>query len=139
MSLFTRNKRNRIQAVVLKILNNHRLREDSFPDGPRLDRRVNISLVTIVIPLEGRQLCLGRAFSAVTKEMSNTGLSIVLDDPIALDEAVFGFHCGEEMTFLRGKARHLYHMGSGFYQIGFLLTDACDISDFPELQTVEVY
>ena len=49
-------------------------------DGPRQDSRVNLVVVAPIIPIEKGQLQVSRAFTAVTKEFSSGGASLVLND-----------------------------------------------------------
>jgi hypothetical protein len=138
VSLFTQNKRNRVQSVILKLVNTHCSRQQAFPDGPRLDRRVNLTLVTAVIPLEKTWLCFDRAFTAVTKEFSNSGVAIVVNESMDFVEAILGFRLEGQMLFLRAIARHQNSMGGGFHQMGFRLTEVVESGQYPELQQVDL-
>ena len=136
MSLFTRNRELPVQSFVLKLVNNNCPELEAMIEGPRLDRRVNLTVVVLIIPVEGGRPRLGESFTAVTKEFSNKGLAVVLDRPIGLDEVIVGFRWEGEMTFVRGKARHLNPLGGGFHQLGFKLNDIVQVCDYPELESV---
>jgi hypothetical protein len=136
MPLFTKNKRVCVQGFILKVVNNNCPELKALIEGPRLDRRVNLTIVVLVIPIERGELCVDRAFTAVTKEFSNNGVAVVLSEPRGLDEVLLGFRWEGEMTFMRAKAKHLNPMGGGFYQIGFHMTDMACAGDYPELQSV---
>jgi len=134
--LFTKNKPLQVQGFILKLVNNNCPELKALVEGPRLDRRVNLAVVVLVIPIEQGDLCVEQAFTAVTKEFSNTGVAVVLSEPRGLDEVILGFRWEGEMTFVRAKAKHLNPMGGGFYQLGFQMTDMACAGDYPELQSV---
>jgi hypothetical protein len=135
MSVFAHNtKKREVQGFVLKIVNNQCAELKAMIEGPRLDRRVNLTMVALVIPVERGKLRIGQAFSAVTKEFSCTGLSIVLDDTRDLDEVILGFRWEGKVTYARARAKHFNPMGGGFHQVGLQMTEILSGSDFPELQ-----
>ena len=136
MQLFAKNKKIGVQSFILKLVNNNCPELEALIEGPRLEGRVNLVIVVTVVPMEKNKPVLDRAFTAVTKEFSTTGVSIVLDEALGLDEAIVGFRWEAEMTFVRCKARHLNPMGGGFYQLGFQMAEVIHVGDYPELQSV---
>ncbi len=136
MPFLARKQRLDVQGLVLKIVNNNCPELKCLADGPRLDNRVNLTVVVLVIPVVNKKLCLGQAFTAVTKEFSNTGVAIVLDEPLPLEEAVLGFRFEGDMSFVHGKVKHLNPMGGGFYQMGFQLDRMVYVGDHPELKAI---
>jgi hypothetical protein len=138
LSLFADNKRRRVQSIVLKIVNNRCLKQSAFPDDQREDKRVNLTLPVAVLPLENDRICLDRAFTALTKEFSSTGLSLAIDGLVQLDEVILGFSVEGEMVYLKAKLRHIEPMGGGFHQAGFMLTEATGISDYPDLRGISL-
>ena len=138
MRLFSENKELGVQSFLLKLVNNNCSGLEAMVEGPRLDGRVNLVVVTAVIPIEKRRPQTAKSFYAVTKEFSTTGVSIVLDGPVGLDEVILGFRWEGEMKFLRGTAKHLDPIGGGFYQLGFQMTETVSTGDYPELQSVDI-
>ena len=136
MPLFSRNRTLGVQSFVLNVVNNNCPELKALIEGPRLDRRVNLSMVVLVVPVENKRPMTGQAFPAVTKEFSATGLAIVLDEPKGLDEAILGFRWEGEMTFVRATAKHLNPMGGGFHQLGFQITEIVPAGDYPELKSL---
>ncbi len=136
MPLFTKNKVSRVKSFVIKLVNNNCPKLKSLIEGPRRDSRVNMTVVVMVIPLEGKALQVGQALMAVTKEFSSTGVAIVLDHPRGMDEAVLGFRFEGEMTYIHAKAKHLNPIGGGFYQLGFELEEIVSPGDYPKLQSL---
>jgi hypothetical protein len=127
-----------VQNFVLKVMNNNCPELKALIEGPRRDKRVNLSLVVLVVPLEDGELKIGDAFSAVTQEWSVAGVGIILDRQRALDEVILGFHLEDDMTYLRAKAKHLSPMGSGFYHLGLEMTEVVPSSKYLELKTFQL-
>lgn len=136
MSLFNKNKVSRVKSFVVKLVNNDCPELKAMVEGPRQDSRVNMTVVVMVIPLEGKALQVGQALMAVTKEFSATGVAIVLDHPRGMDKAVLGFRFEGEMTYVYAKAKHLNPIGGGFYQLGFELEEIVAPGDYLELQSM---
>jgi len=132
--LFSRKKQIGVQKFILKTVNNNCPELKSLLEGPRRDKRVNLTLVVLVVPYVDGKLLINDAFHTVTKEFSATGVGIVLDKQLSLDEVVLGFRWGQEMTYLHAKAKHLSPMGAGFYQLGLELTEVVPNSDYPQLE-----
>jgi hypothetical protein len=133
MSLFSPRKDLPVRSFVLKLVNTHCPALTAMLEGPRVDRRVNLVVAVLVVPVEGPQIQIDQAFTAVTKDFSNTGVSIVLDRAEKIVHAIFGFQLEGQMTFLRAELKHLDPMGGGFYQLGFSLAEIVTTSEHPEL------
>ena len=136
MSLFTKKKDTAIHAFILKVVNNNCPELKAMLEGPRLDRRVNLTVVVTVVPVEDDEIITERAFNAVTKEFSANGVALVLSEPIGLDEMILAFRWEGEMVFVRAVAKHLNPIGGGFYQLGVNFTEMLHVGDHPELQPV---
>ena len=81
MSLFSKRKDLPVRSFILKLVNNNCPGLTAKLEGPRIDSRVNLVVVVTIIPVEGGRAKSSRAFTAVTKEFSNTGVAVVLDQP----------------------------------------------------------
>ena len=136
MRLFSRNKEQAVQSFVSRIVNNNCPEQKALIDGPRLEGRVNLTLVVHIVPLVNKDPVTKRAFAAVTKEFSTTGVAVVLDQPMGLDEVFVGFRWEGEMTWVRAKAKHLNPMGAGFFQLGLRLKEVVHAGDYPELASL---
>ncbi len=137
MRLFAPRKEIAIQTFILKLANNNCSELQALIDGPRLEHRMNLTVVVLVIPLEKGRPALGQMFAAVTKEIATAGLSIVLDEPRGPDEVILAFRWQGGMQYVKAKAVHLNPMGAGFYQLGLRLLEMVHPADFPELATVQ--
>jgi hypothetical protein len=139
MRLFQRkDKSQAVQSLLLKIVNNNCSRLDELREGPRLEQRVRLSVVVLIVPLVEKQPDMAKAFAAVTKEFSTNGLAAVLQEPKGLDEVFVGFRCENELVWARAVAKHLSPMGGGFFQLGFRLAEVVHVSDYPELQALSL-
>jgi hypothetical protein len=137
MRLFqNRSKQIEAQRLILKLVNNHcpDLRQDD--DGPRLERRVNLTLPAWIVPLEQDKPEIGRAFTAVTKEFSPSGLSLVVNRPVPSKLLAVGFEWQGDRMFLRGEVRHVNPIGAGFSQLGVRLTEVLCLPEYPELKAL---
>jgi len=138
VSLFTKNKEHEVQRLMLNVVNNHCPGLKGLADGPRLERRVNLTLVVLVIPLEKGRPQLDERFAAVTKEFTTRGVSLVLHECRAADQVILGFPWERTMKFVLAQARHLNPMGGGFWQLGLRLKEMVGLDDYPELEKVRL-
>ncbi len=136
MPLFSRRKALDVQSFMLKLLNNNCAELEAMIEGPRLDRRVNLTIVVLVVPIEKGKLQIEKTFAAVTKGFSATGVSLVLDVPRGFDEVILGFRWDMGMKFVLGKAKHLNPMGAGFHQLGLQMMRVVHPDEYPGLETL---
>jgi hypothetical protein len=122
-----------VQGFILKLVNNNCPELKTFMEGPRRDKRVNLTLVILVVPLAEGKLQIDEAFTAVTHEFSITGAGIVLDRQRALHEVVLGFRIGGDFIYVLAEAKHLSPMGGGFYHLGVEIREIVNVNDFPQL------
>lgn len=136
MLLFAPRKEMEVQSFLLKFVNNHCPHLKGLADGPRVESRVNLPLVTMVIPVERKRAAVDRAFGAITKEFTTTGLSIILDHPRPLERVILGFRFEREMKYMLAEAKHLNPMGAGFYQLGLQCLSVVSPKQYPGIETV---
>ncbi len=136
MKLFSSRKDLGVQTFILKLVNNNCSELQALLEGPRLENRVNLSVVVLVVPVEKGRPKVAQTYPAVTKEIATAGLSVVLSEPKAPDEVFLGFRWEGQMNFIRAKAVHLSPMGAGYYQLGLRLIEMVYAGDHPELKSV---
>ena len=136
MPLFCRRKETEVQSFLLKIVNNNCAEIQAMLEGPRAERRVNLTMVVLIVPVDKGRLVIGRSFTTVTKEFSTAGLGLVLSDPMPLDEIVVGFRWEGSMTYVRAKARHMNPLGGGFQHLGLQLLEMVHPGEYPELESL---
>ncbi len=133
LSLFQENKERKVQSLMLNLVNNRCRALHGLDEGPRLENRVNLTVVVLVIPIEKGRLVLADRFPAVTMDFSSLGVSLVLHECRAVDRAILGFRDEGSMHFVLAEARHLNPLGGGFWQLGLRLKEVVDPNDYPEL------
>jgi hypothetical protein len=132
----SKRKIHEVQSFTLKVVNNTCSELKALMEGPRLERRVNLTLVVLIIPMERKQPQIKKCFSAVTKEFSTTGISLVLDSPRPLDNLIVGLRWEGEMRFIAARVCHLHPLGEGFYQLGLDLQEMVRAADYPALEKI---
>jgi len=137
-SLFAKNKEHEVQRLTLNLVNNNCPGLTGLADGPRWERRVNLTLVVLVIPLEKGRPQIEDRFTAVTKEFNSRGVSLVLNECRGADELIVGFRWERTMKFVLAQARHLNPMGGGFWQLGLRLKQLVTPDDYPELENLRL-
>ena len=103
MPLLSRKKELEVQNFISGILNNNCPELRALMDGPRLESRVNLTMVVLVIPLAGKKPQLDDGFTVVTKDFSCLGVSIVLDGPLNLEQLLVGFRWDGEMNSAKNR------------------------------------
>ncbi len=136
MPLFAKNKALAVQSFLVRMVNNNSPQMKLMVEGPRVDGRVHLTMPVWIVPIERGKPVVGKAFTAVTKEFSSTGASIVLDEPIGLDDLIVGFEFQDEMKFLRAVAKHITPLGGGFHQLGLQMTDIVHVAKYPQLKSL---
>ena len=136
MPIFSRRKEQEVQGFICKVVNNNCSELEALIEGPRLEGRVRLSIVVLVIPLEDGRPAVERTFAAVTKEFSTSGLALVVSHTEVPDESIIAFRWEREMRFVRAETRHLNPMGAGFYQLGLQLIRMVSPSQYLELEPV---
>lgn len=136
MPLFSANKEGRVRGLMVKLANSNCPDLRPQIEDPRLETRVNVTVVVAVIPLKEGRIQIDDGFTAVTKDISSVGVALVLEHPLGLDKVILGFRIGEEMSFALAEAKHLNPMGGGFFQLGFRLLEVVSAGDYPGLGSV---
>jgi hypothetical protein len=130
---FSRNKKLAVSNFVVKLLNNNCPDLRGLQDGPRTDSRVNLTLVVLIIPLEKNDLQPAKAFHATTKDFSATSVSVMLDSPRELKDAIVAFRFEGNMYYTRATAKHLTPLGGGYYQLGLQMEEMVEPKNYPKL------
>jgi hypothetical protein len=138
MSLFSRNREMKVQGFVLKLVNIHCPGLISQFEDARRDNRVTLAIVAVVVPLKDGRIQANEAFTAITKDFSSSGVAIILETPIGLDQAILGFRIDDDMSYVRATAKHLNPIGGGFFQLGFQLQEVVAPGDYPGLVELRV-
>lgn len=136
VGLFSKNREHEVQSFMLKLVNNHCPELKGLAAGRRLETRVNLTLVVLVVPVKRKKLDLEDRFTAITKEFTTRGVALVLNECRAPDRVVLGFRWGEPMWWLLGESKHLSPMGGGFWQLGIHLQQMVYPDEYPGLESL---
>lgn len=115
-----------------------RLLNSDCPECRRVDSRTMRVMVGIVVPLANRHPQVGEAFTATTKDFSNTGVAMMIHQPQTADQAILGFRLSGAMVFFRAQTKHMEPAGGGFFQYGFQLFEVVSLEDYPELESLSL-
>ena len=131
---FSRNKKLAVSNFVVKLVNNN------CPDLIELARRparryARQSDGRRAGHSAGKEKIAGcpRRFTPSTKDFSSTSVSVMVDSPRDVDDAILAFRWEGEMYFVRANAKHLTPLGGGFHQLGFQMEEMVSPKDYPEL------
>ena len=132
-------KRNEAQRFLARIINNECSLMDRMREGPREEPRINLAVVAVVVPMQHGKPRIERAFATVTREVSTSGLCLVLQEKYDGEELIVGIQTDEETQFIRTEVRHQEPLAAGMYQIGVAVIDPASERDFPELAVMEQF
>src|SRR3990172_8483421 len=108
-----------------------RLIDLTIPNRPgstnveRYENRHNRVIPALLCPWEGNAPIVSRAVTAITKDLADRGVGLILADPFDATEVVVGFYHREATAsqpwFFRGVRRTSVPVGGGFWLFGIEL------------------
>jgi hypothetical protein len=101
----------------------------------RSETRSNRALPALLTPWEHGQPVVDESTYALTKDFSDRGLALVLQQPFKSVEVVVGLYL-ESPRFVLGEVRQNVPLGGGYWQIGVELTDFLDAAEYPQVQSL---
>ncbi len=101
----------------------------------RSENRSNRSLPALLAPWEDGQPMVDETGYALTKDCSDRGLALVLQQPFKAEQVVIGLWL-ESPRFCLAEVRQNVPLGGGFWQLGLELTEVVDPADHPELEAL---
>jgi len=99
----------------------------------RTENRSNRALPALLVPWENGQPVVDESTYAITKDFSDRGLSLVLQQPFKSVLVVVGLWL-ESPRFALAEVRQNVPLGGGFWQIGVELTELLDSAESPQVQ-----
>lgn len=99
----------------------------------RAEERSNRALPVLLTPWEDGQPAVDESTYAITKDLSDRGLSLVLQQPLKSAQVVVGLWM-ESPRFALAEVRQNASLGGGFWQLGLELTQLLDVAEFPQAQ-----
>lgn len=131
-----RNKRMKAQRLLVRIVNARNKDVESHIEGPREDRRVNLTVPVWVVPVEKGRPRMADAFTTVTREMSTSGMSLVVQQPFSSGEVIVAMRAEGQPLYLRGRTRHVDPLGAGIWHAGIDIAEVLELVDCPELESL---
>jgi len=101
----------------------------------RAQARSNRALPALLTPWEHAQPVVDESTYALTKDVSDRGLSLVLGQPFKSFEVAVGLWV-DSPRFVLGEVRQNVPLGGGFWQIGVELTGLLDCAQYPQIQSL---
>lgn len=113
-----RKKREDVRRILQRSMNRSFLKH--FRYGNRLDPRCSFCEVVWVLPCEAGMPGpdFEQAFAAVTKDIAPEGLSLIAQEPFAVERVLIGLPDRPQVHFVLCTVGHSTPMGYGFYQVG---------------------
>lgn len=127
-----RKKQDDVRKLLQRTMNRSYMQQ--FRYGPRQDSRGSLTDVAIVFPLQKRGASpeFERAFTAITKDISTSGLSIVcrdVDDRVApTGYVLLGISDDYGYSTLLCQVRHVTDLGYGYRHIGLWPEERVQVS-----------
>ncbi|HEY5313016.1 MAG TPA: PilZ domain-containing protein [Pirellulales bacterium] len=105
----------------------------------RQDERIDTSIVVAVVPChEGRPLP-DASFATMTKNISSSGISLIVNRSLPEAELFIGFPGKSELSFVRATVLYREPLPLGCYKLGLLMDEVVSVDDWPELKNVVCY
>lgn len=138
MLMFSSKEKRRKEAQVnlTKIINTN----CPAHGGPHVDDRgewrVNVTLAVFVVPVQNNVPDVAAAFATVTKEVSSSGLCVVLTRRLEVPEIVVAVKSGDMVSYFRGELRHQGPLGAGLWQCGVQISESVPNGEYPQLASL---
>jgi hypothetical protein len=130
-------KRKEAQGYLTRIINHNNPQMGALREGPRDEQRLNLTLVAFVVPVSGGKPDAAAAMATVTKEVSTSGLRLVLPKPVPVDEVVVIVRWEASVVHLWAEVRHQEPIGAGLWQAGVEVSEIVPGGEFPQLATLQ--
>lgn len=94
---------------------------------PRTENRYNRSIPALLAPWEEHRPVPDRGVVAITRDLSDRGVGLILTHPVEASDVVVGFYLAsdvmQEPWFFRGMISRCDAMGGGFWLLGIELVE----------------
>lgn len=141
MLSFKRDKTKQIecQRLMTKIMNVNNPQLAALREGPRGETRMDLTMVVLLAPANERgRPDFDRVVSTVTKEISTSGMAVVLHEPLEAQEVFLAFSLEGEMKYALADVKHQRNFGGGLLHLGLRLTELINARDYIGLEQLRV-
>ena len=107
-------------------------------DDARQSSRQNRVLPTLLVPWENGELLVDESATVLTKDISDHGIGLVLNQPFHALEVLIGLWLVDEECpwFFRGIARQNSPIGGGFWVLGIELAEVVHLDQLPHVEVL---
>lgn len=106
----------------------------------RAENRYNRTIPALICPWASGQAAAEQASFAVTKDISDRGVAVVVRDRMVADHLVIGFWTSREQSlepwFFISEVRCEVPLGAGFWNVGLSLTEFANMNYARELASL---
>lgn len=120
-----------VHKVIRRFLSTVRPESGPLEREARWEYRLHRTAPVLLAPYDDDELSLNEATYALTKNLSDSGLALVLPQPFRAEQLAIGFWFGEQGHFVLGQVRQNVPLGGGFWQLGIELSETLDPSQSP--------
>jgi hypothetical protein len=124
------------QNFLARLANQRALEKMRALEEHRLERRTQLSIGVLVVPLSGDLPVMTQTFAALTNDVSTTGMCIVADRSIPTAEAIICLPGDPEAVLLRATVHDSKKLGLGWVRIGMEISGMAKKSKYPELAPI---
>ncbi len=96
--------------------------------------RAALSVGVLVVPLTDESPDIARAFTALTKDVSATGIGVVANRSVPTSEALLRLSGSSETRLLRTTICNRKELGQGWVRFDMEVTGVVDKSEYPQLK-----
>ncbi len=108
-------------------------RQPRRPNEPQEERAL-LSIGILVVPLNDESPDIDMAFTAMSKDVSSTGIGLVANRSLSTSEALLRLSGDAETRLLRTTVRHRKDLGQGWVRFDMEVTGVLDKSEYPQLK-----
>lgn len=104
-------------------------------DDRHTDGRADLSVGVLIVPLNDESPDIARAFTALTKDVSSTGIGVIANRAVPTSEALLRLSGSSETRLLRTTVRNRKDLGDGWVRFDMEVTGVLDKSEYPQLKS----
>ena len=136
-SLGSRKNQEKVRRFMSRFINQGSMARIKVPDQGRIENRVDMNVGVWVAPMLNRRPDVDRAFRAITKNFTTSGVGLFVDHDVPFESVLVRLVSEDQAMFLRCDVVDSTSLGSNFYLIGLKVDDIVPSSDFSELEKLE--
>ena len=103
-------------------------------DAGHCDGPAELNVGVLVVPLSDECPDIAKAFTALTKDVSSSGIGLISNRAIPTTEALLRLSGTSETRLLRTTVRTRKNLGQGWARFDMEVTDVLDKSEYPQLK-----